>query len=388
MQIKLGNTIKELRKRDGRTQEDMANALGVTAQAISRWETGVCYPDVELIPAVSNYFAVSIDELFGYNNEREKRIDELCANIYSMNRENNGIDICTEKCIACAREAVAEFPTSEKLLLCLANVLYNAGYVRGGEHHITDSYGYDIMDISRHRQYSEWAEAIKLYEKVLAVTNDGKLRNTAVRYLSQLYHVTGEYDKAKMLCENAPDIFGSRAYLRFTSCDGKEKAKVFAETLMEMMHFVSDLIVDTVSVNYCTLDICETVELIKSAIDVFHNVCSEGDYGLHSAHVARVYLYLSRNQWSAGDRDGAFSSLENALECARVYESFDCNRNIKYSSSLLKEASVNPDGMPTKGFAKGLSEDWPWIVIPDYDKTEREMKADPRWAEWVEKTKS
>ena len=52
MHIILGEKIKELRKRDGRKQEDLATALGVTNQAVSRWEKGICYPDMEAIPSL------------------------------------------------------------------------------------------------------------------------------------------------------------------------------------------------------------------------------------------------------------------------------------------------------------------------------------------------
>ena len=71
--IRLGEKIKEFRLRDQRTQEALASALGVTAQAVSRWEKGICCPDMEMIPSIANYFGVSIDELFGYDNERSKK---------------------------------------------------------------------------------------------------------------------------------------------------------------------------------------------------------------------------------------------------------------------------------------------------------------------------
>ena len=70
MKLNLGTTIRELRRRDDRTQEELAALLGVTAQAVSRWESGGCYPDMEMIPAIANVFGISIDELFGYQGER------------------------------------------------------------------------------------------------------------------------------------------------------------------------------------------------------------------------------------------------------------------------------------------------------------------------------
>ena len=79
MELMIGSKIRELRRRDGRTQEAMAEALGVTGQAVSRWESGGSYPDMEMLPAIANYFHIAIDELFGYDNNREERIREIVA---------------------------------------------------------------------------------------------------------------------------------------------------------------------------------------------------------------------------------------------------------------------------------------------------------------------
>ena len=81
MQIKLAEQLREFRHRDGRTQEDLAQALDVTPQAVSRWEKCSCYPDMALIPSVANYFGVAIDELFGYKNDRDKKVDAIIQQI-------------------------------------------------------------------------------------------------------------------------------------------------------------------------------------------------------------------------------------------------------------------------------------------------------------------
>lgn len=146
MQLNLGQKIRELRQRDGRTQETLAEAIGVTSQAVSRWEANGGYPDMEMIPSIAHYFGVSIDELFGYNNERSQKINMLVEKIENMNFQNNGVDINIGECISFARNALIEFPGNEKIMLCLASALYNAGYVRYGEHHLTDEEGYDILD--------------------------------------------------------------------------------------------------------------------------------------------------------------------------------------------------------------------------------------------------
>ena len=77
MTLQLGEKIKFLRQKAGNTQLDLANAIGVTGQAVSRWELNAAYPDMELIPSIANYFGVTIDELFGYESEHGKKADEI-----------------------------------------------------------------------------------------------------------------------------------------------------------------------------------------------------------------------------------------------------------------------------------------------------------------------
>lgn len=350
-------------------------------------ETGICYPDMELLPSIANYFGLSLDELFGYHNERAKKVDELAEKIRQMNRKNNGKDVNMDECIRLARESLAEFPGNEKLMLCLASVLYNAGYVRYGEYHRTDKDGYDVYDVERHRTCAEWQEAIKLYEKLLTTLEEGETRHQAVRELIQLYVNIGEHEKAAAIAETVPPLSGCREFLRLNTCDGQKRAEAYGETLLCAARACANLMVSGVMVNKGHMAPSDAVQIVRHAIALFDLVCTDGNYGLNNAEIAHLYLYLSEHQWRAGDRDGAFASLDKAVDHMKAHASYNGNTEITYSSPLLRTVKINPKGYDCLRGPSVLPEDWPWWCVPDFGDVKKEMQADPRWAKWVARTK-
>lgn len=386
MKIKLGEQLKEFRLRDGRTQEDLAEALGVTPQAVSRWEKSVCYPDMEVIPAIANYFGVSIDELFGYQNEREKKIDALADKILSMNRMNNGKDINMEECIHLAREGLLEFPNNETLLFCLASVLLNAGYVRYGEHHLTDEDGYDILDTERHKTYAEWKEAISLFEKFLSTAEDGERKQEAIIFLLRLYLNTGVSEKAAMLAEKAPSLSGSREFLRISTVDGKERATAYAQALLQTADACAHLMLSGVMVNKSQMTPEQAVQSIRGAIEIYRLICTDENYGSYHEEIAYIHLYLAAHLWRAGDHDGAFKALDTALFHAKKAETILEADSISYTAPLTCLVKTTREPLSDAKIAASLPEDFPFWHVPDLSTVKKEMRADPRWDAWVEKT--
>lgn len=391
MQIKIGDKIRELRRRDGRKQEDLANALGVTNQAVSRWEANGGYPDLEILPSIANYFGVTIDELFGYHNDREHKIRTIVAQIKEMNFKNNGVDANIDDVIALAREAMIEFPGNENIMLSFASVLYNAGYVRYGEYHLTDEEGFDVYDTARHREYAEWREAISIYEKLLTTLEEGDLRHQAVRELTQLYLNTGEHERALSLIETAPSIYGSREFLRINACDGKNRAEAYGEALLKTIRAGAELMIGTVLSYEQTMTPSEKVKGIRSAIKLFDHVCTDGNYGTHNAYIARMYTLLSLYLWLDGKHDEAFEALDQSLGHFKLFERCCNSDEGVYTSPLIRlvkidKTTAKADHPHTD--AKSLSDDWPWWSVQEDSLVRREIQSDPRWKEWVSKTQA
>ncbi|MDO4166154.1 MAG: helix-turn-helix transcriptional regulator [Eubacteriales bacterium] len=62
----IGKKIRDLRKQNHVTQEQLAEVLSVSYQAVSKWENDRSTPDIDLLPIIAKYFGITMDELFDY----------------------------------------------------------------------------------------------------------------------------------------------------------------------------------------------------------------------------------------------------------------------------------------------------------------------------------
>ena len=193
MAMKIGEKIKELRKVKGISQEALAQVLGVTFQAISKWETGTASPDLSLIPAIASYFGVSIDELFDYNvYENERKIDTICREASSYLRND------AAKAEAILREGLKQFPADENMLTVLVYVLCALP--------------------SRDKDLIETCNQL-----IGCATNQG-IRCDILRILAETYHRLGHTEQIDPLLAQIPEFY-------FTKMECVAKLKTGQESL-------------------------------------------------------------------------------------------------------------------------------------------------------------
>lgn len=382
--LKLGEKIRELRKQAGRTQEDLAHALGVTCQAISRWEANGGYPDMEIMPAIANYFHVSIDELFGYHGDRARKVDEIIDKIHSMQIEARGDDLWIEDAIDMLREGLAEFPQNEKLLILLAEVLASAGWRKHKEHLYYDVEGYIRHDADLHQKNPYWIEAVKVCENLVGTVQDVTIKNRAIYVLVLLYRNLGETKKAILYAQQMPSLASCKEMLLTASTDGREQAGYIGELLLLLADTLAEQTVYALVSNEKHFDSDLPIHKLQGVIGLFGLLCEDEHFGPYYKRLVELYLYLSRVQWERGYHDDAFMSLNKALKHARAYDALLDERSFQYTAPLL--CCVQPQLITGRKITKTLAESWSVWSNPDYSQVEKEIKADPRWATWVQKT--
>lgn len=383
MKLNIGNKIHVLRKEKGVSQETLAAALGITGQAVSRWEAGGSYPDMEMIPAVANYFGISIDELFGYMSDRDVKIDAVIEKVNSYHIGGRGDDKWVDECLAVIREGLIEFPMNERLLITLAETLSEAGWRRHKEWVYYDDEGFMRHNYDVHRKNEYWSESIKISEQLAATAADSSIVTRAIYLLVMLYRNLGDNDKAVIYAERMPEIEHCREMMLSWAADGKQEAAYIGDLLLKMTSRFSQQVVYGLINNVHHFESDMPIEKIKGVISLFALLCDDGNYGEYNGDLIQLNLYLSRLQWERGYHDEAFESLDKALAHARALEKLLDGSEHYFTAPLVK--FVKCKSGESERIAEGLPQDWPMWMNPDYSQVEKEIKSDPRWDMWVRK---
>jgi transcriptional regulator with XRE-family HTH domain len=122
MKLNIGENIKNLRKTKNITQEELAEILGGSFQSVSRWENETCYPDMELLPMIADYFGVTVDRLIGADKTVEQMHVKQYLDRFQAALSRGRVDDCIE----IARAGVAEYPNNYALLNKLMYALFLA----------------------------------------------------------------------------------------------------------------------------------------------------------------------------------------------------------------------------------------------------------------------
>lgn len=294
--MSIGTNIYTLRKAKKLTQAQLAEKLGVSEQAISKWENEQCAPDVSLFPVIADFFGVSIDRLFGYH---QNSYEEEVKAILKAADDSGG----TYHEIAILTEGLERYPNSPDLKTTLAFSLSMVNRMSEDE--------------NERRQAVE--KAVKLCREVVDTCGDTRKVDDALHMLTRIYGEIGEFGKAKETIER---ISGESYFYRVTAM---ARTLGYEHNDAEMMRYIEenlfncwlamDLNLDVLTVRLHEMERYREAVLFGEArlklLSAFDGGC-EDFYATHKFFANRLLAHAYRK---LGDKAGCLEALRALAAC-------------------------------------------------------------------------
>lgn len=289
--MNIGLNIYTLRKEKKITQAQFAEKIGVSVQAVSKWENNQCAPDVSLFPVIAEYFGVSIDRLFGYSvNSYTSEVEAIMkAADDSMN---------TYKEIEIISEGLKKYPNSPDLKIYLAfslSMLYR-------------------ISVDEEERKESIQKAIRVCEDVVNFCGDIKQVDRALNMLRRIYCEIGEYQKALDAVEKISamgyrqKIIGKAQILQYRG-DEKEYANFTENHLFEsylIMHRLFELKRKSLTEQKKYQEILVWCHAHEKLLSVFDEGCPD--------------FYVSLKIWNCEAQAQAYKNLGDHESCLNQLE--------------------------------------------------------------------
>ncbi len=312
--IALGNNIKKYRKDRKITQEQLAEVLGVSDQAVSRWENGATYPDIELLPTIALYFGITMDDLMGMEAFKdESEIAEILKKRQELKNRGEVVKSCE-----LLRKTVKRYPKNYELL---SKLVYDLEFAN------TDDEESRIKNLH---------EAEGLIDRILAECPDEEICRAMIGQKVWILHWLERTDEAVALAEKSlPSMENCREIFLKTILSGERKRE-FCRKYMADLYFETWLTIQSYAdinceENLITLE--ERIALLEKAIDLTE-FFFEGNYGLNNWQLKNWHEYIASFEAKLKNAEAALTHLEAAAKHAIACDTLP--EEGSYTSTLLR----------------------------------------------------
>jgi len=334
MKMTLAENIRAFRKERSLTQEQLSEALGVTAGAVYKWEAKLSIPELEMIVRMADFFDTSVDALLGYevqDNRLEATVKRLQE--YRRSRDPDGLSE--------AEKALGKYPNSFRIV-CECAALYSAS-------------GFDSGDRALFRRALELLERSRL---LLPQNEDPEIsEQTIYGRMAQTYLGLDETDKAVELwkAHNADGVYSPRIGNTLAQSDRSEEAVPYlTEALTKLLSDLVSTIIGFMNVYMKRGDHASCQAILNWGIGLLRGL-READRPNYFDKVGAVFLAaLAGSQFLSGQGDEARDTLIKARELAAFFDaspSYD-ESDIRFITRI-EGASAHDDMGPTATDAVG-----------------------------------
>ena len=321
----IGERIRDLRKKHDLTQEKLADYLGVSYQAVSKWECNLTSPDLGLIGPLTKLLGVSSDELLGLtekeNDERKAYFD--AAYQESMSRPTDENDYIL------AKQAVAEYPRELCYLYWLAHMEFFDAYENG----------LDKQDKTYFEKQLE--QSLTHARMVYESTEDEKLRGSALHNIVLTLRYLERYDEACKYAEQGSTINPNVTYenlMELAMPEGDEKRAFKQKRRLSLYEdFLRNLNMVWSYGNICSPESSFALDAAESIVQALFP-----DGNLLWSHCVVSDINATRAMSAAidGNREKSLDYLSKAANHAKAYDALFDGEKHSYTSPLFSLCTI------------------------------------------------
>lgn len=324
----VGSTIRELRKNKNLTQEELAEAINVTPQAISKWENNIGLPDISQIIPLATFFGVSTDIILGIaENNRNEEISEILNACNDRTLRKDDIESWL-----LIQNALKKYPSNLNLLQ--ESIEYGIALSYKGNYCYNEEYAERI-----------YKETTRQAELIIKYSSNATNILRAHMIMVMLHSSFGD---AKSAVKHANEFPWRADMTVHAMCAWINKA--FNEFEIEKINLQRDLeqhmhssinTLGLLGISYeNTKNYDEALKMYFTILNIINEVFKEDDYvpALYRLEMGNVYAMIARTYLGLGNIDECLNYLEQMVD-VEIY-----HNKVKVKEFKIKNKYLDKSG--------------------------------------------